>query len=327
MAQPSISTRMNEVLTLSKKVSSSVMGPDFSTLCDTELDDLTGQEDFIRDIQSIDSAEDMRNFLKERFTDPLAQQVKTKTKDNLKEFKNKSAELKDAVYNSVQEGSTGIGPDLARRNFEATIQFVRTKTRAIMRAERIINGLKLAINALEDEDTIDDDTTDEDKEEPEDSQATVLGTTTLKQWEEYTKRKSQAQLQIQEYKNELFEYFDKSLGGLKGKHDKKDLTLPRNLDKATAEEISNAFKNFLVHRAADYWAIMAWTTLTLDGHDTATGMWSHHLTMKTSRYTSEFGRHTSSTQKCSIEKYFDALAMQRCQSFYQVFHVDCTTTR
>ena len=45
MAQPSISTRMNEVLTLSKKVSSSVMGPDFSTLCDTELDDLTGQED------------------------------------------------------------------------------------------------------------------------------------------------------------------------------------------------------------------------------------------------------------------------------------------
>ena len=200
-----------------------------------------------------------------------------------------------------------------------------------MRAERIINGLKLAINALEDEDNVDDDTTDEDKEEPEDNQATVLGRNTLKEWEEYTKRKSQAQLQIQEYKNELFEYFDKSLGGLKGKHDKKDLTLPRNLDKATAEEISNAFKNFLVHRAADYWAIMAWTTLTLDGHDTATGMWMHHLTlattMKTSRYTIEFGRHTSSTQKCSIEKYFDALAMQRCQSFYQVSHVDCTTTR
>ena len=94
-----------------------------------------------------------------------------------------------------------------------------------MRAERIINGLKLAINALEDEDDVDDDTTDEDKEEPEDNQATVLGRNTLKEWEEYTKRKSQAQLQIQEYKNELFEHFDTSLGGLKDKHDKKDLKL------------------------------------------------------------------------------------------------------
>ena len=151
MAQQSIST-LNEVITLSKKVTASVMGPDFSTLCDTELGDLTGQDDFVDEIQAIDSAEDLRAFLKERFTDPLAQQMKAKGKSHLTELKNKSAELKDAMYNSIQEGSTGIGPDLAMRNFEATLQFVKIKTRAIMKAERIINGLKLAINALEDED-------------------------------------------------------------------------------------------------------------------------------------------------------------------------------
>ena len=261
---------MNEVITLSKKVTASVMGLDFSARCDTELGDLTWQDDFVRDIHLIDSAEGMHEFLKERFTDPLAQQVKAKAKNHLTEFKNKSAELKDAVYNSIQEGSTGIGPDLAMRNFEATLQFVKIKTRAIMKAERIVNGLKLAINALEDEGSNDEDTTDEENDEPADNQATVLGSTTLKAWEEYTKWKSQAQLQIQEYKNELFEHFKKSLGGLKGKHDKKDLKRPKNLNKATAEEIINAYKNFLVHRAADYWAIMAWTTLILDGHDTAT---------------------------------------------------------
>ena len=248
------------------------MCPDFSTLCDTELGDLTGQDDFVRDIHAIDSAEDMREFLKERFTDPLAQQVKANAKNHLTEFKNKSVELKDAVYNSIQEGSTGIGPDLAMRNFEATLQFVKIKTRAIVKAERIVNELKLAIDTLEDEGSDDEDTTDEDNDEPADSQTTVLGSTTLKAREEYTKRKSQAQLQIQEYKNELFEYFDKSLGGLKGKHEKKDLKLPQNLDKETAKKISNAFKNFLIHRAADYWAIVTWTTLTLHGHDTATGM-------------------------------------------------------
>ena len=173
MAQPSVSARMNEVLTLSKKVSSSVMGLAFSTLCDTKLNDLIGQEDFIRDIKDIDSAEDMRNFLKEMVTDPLAHQVKAKAKDQLKEFKDKSAELKDAVDNSATERSTGIGPNLARRNSEATIEVVKTKTRAIMKAERIINGLKLAINALEDNEVIgDEDTTDEDVSDG-DKQATV----------------------------------------------------------------------------------------------------------------------------------------------------------
>ena len=125
MAQQSIST-LNEVITLSKKGLTSVMGPDFSTLCDTELDDLTGQEDFVRDIQAIDSAEDLRAFLKEKFTDPLVQQMKAKGKSHLTELKNKSAELKDEMYNSIPEGSTGIGPDLAMRNFEATLQFVKT---------------------------------------------------------------------------------------------------------------------------------------------------------------------------------------------------------
>ena len=82
MAQQSIST-LNEVITLSKKVTASVMGPDFSTLCDTALGDLTGQDDFVDGIQAIDSAEDLRAFLKERITDPLAQKMKAKGKSHL----------------------------------------------------------------------------------------------------------------------------------------------------------------------------------------------------------------------------------------------------
>ena len=179
MAQPSISTRMNEVITLSKKVTASVMGPDFSTLCDTELGDLTGQDDFVRDVHLIDSAKGMHEFLKERFTDPLAQQMKAKGKSHLTELKNKSAELKDAMYNSIQEGSTGIGPDLAMRNHEATLKFVMTKTRAIKKAEGVVNGLKQAINALEDDGSNDEDTTDDENDEPADNQAKVLGSTTL----------------------------------------------------------------------------------------------------------------------------------------------------
>ena len=84
MAQQSIST-LNEVITLSKKVTASVMGPDFSTLCDTELGDLTGQDDFVRDAHAIDSAEGVHEFPKERFIDPLTQQVKAKAKNHLTE--------------------------------------------------------------------------------------------------------------------------------------------------------------------------------------------------------------------------------------------------
>ena len=82
MAQSSISTRVNEVITLSKKVTASVMCPDFSTLCDTERGDLTGQDDFVRDIHSIESAEGMHEFLKERFIDPLAHQGQCETPPN-----------------------------------------------------------------------------------------------------------------------------------------------------------------------------------------------------------------------------------------------------
>ena len=88
-----------------------------------------------------------------------------------------------------------------------------------------------------------------DQEDKDDTQ--LYDDNNTKPWRILSDRKKQVTEQLRDYQAEIFAYFDKNLGGIKAKHERQPLTIPRDLTKCTSREIIDAFKIYLIHRASE----------------------------------------------------------------------------
>ena len=178
-------------------------------------------------------------------------------------------------------GATGAAAERlvgAERTFRASLQFVCDTVERINKAQKKINKLNNQLAEAydsSDSDSSDSELSDEDAEAQRQAdikkkakQATTFRATLQKKREQY-------QQQVKLYKHQIFEHFDETLGGMDVtvKCSKKNLELPRDLEKTTARPIIDAFKNYLLHRANEYYAVLPYIYYIVSSYNPAKGLY------------------------------------------------------
>ena len=129
--------------------------------------------------------------------------------------------------------------EIAQDKFASDLDFVASKVHRIRKCKSKIETISDSLETLADDFDLRDNKRDDDKANDN--------------WKFLSDFKRQVVEQLRDLQSQLYEHFDKTLGGIKAKHEKQPLKLPRDLNKVTSREIIDAIKIFLVHQANEYW--------------------------------------------------------------------------
>ena len=262
-----LSTQLDALIRATAKAAATVMGPDDTTLRssiveDTELlaavrgQTLTGQQ--------------LADLIAERILEPARQNTQQQQQSALdtldKSFEAAKTNADKLTNNYVLQPRGNRAK--AKQTFDASILAVTDIITKIATIDRRVDRVTDKINKLcyKQGDSSGDDDNDihANAEESGEAQAAAAQQRAMKahaetkllearqlKREQLTKEQSQLQQQ-------LFRQFDQTLGGWSSmsKHDKTKLSLPKMNKQVVAREIADAFKAYMSHRAAEYYAIL-----------------------------------------------------------------------
>ncbi len=88
------------------------------------------------------------------------------------------------------------------------------------------------------------------------------------------KKREQYATERKSYQQQIFEHFDETLGGMSvaAKYNRKELELPKDLDKTTIRSIVDSIKAFFLHRATEYYAIIPAIKYIITSYNPTTGL-------------------------------------------------------
>jgi hypothetical protein len=94
--------------------------------------------------------------------------------------------------------------------------------------------------------------------------------------EAHQSKREQLTTEQQHLQQQLFKYFDQTLGGWSAmsKHDKQKLSLPKINKQMTARDITDAFKAYTSHRAAEYYAILPYINYIAESYNPEDGTYA-----------------------------------------------------
>ena len=273
MARNFIASNVSDLEDAGRSASASVMGPAIRDITTDLLNDWTDNTKFYEELSKASDGAQAAIILHKQLIIGIEKQIVHQSQEQSNKIVatgNKLIAYRQEI--SVGESTSfGIGPEAAMAAFKETTNYIINKQKSIDRAEKGLTNIKAALESIEDDDWMmeEDLSKEELKKAMKDKK---MGKDDVAMLDLYTKKKTHFVQKIQEFKQEIFSYFDNSLGGIRTKHHKKDLSYPSNLNKATAEDIVNATRAFFAHRADEFWAIIPYTQRIMEGYDNQSGM-------------------------------------------------------
>ena len=269
----SYSLSLQELSKLSDEALASVMGPDDDTAMRDLLEDkATLIAEIAQAAKGDDSLSDAELRLKLRqLQQALIGDKAIKLAAKLKQTHKKLAAIGGAKGTAANRIAT------AYQAYQDSIKFIQETVNRINRADNKINKLNKqiaeAIDSSDDEESgLETLLSDKDSDEFEDDQekagyrqrqavtekrnkakekqAQKKAEQTSSLREALQKKRDQYTAERKSYQQQIFEHFDETLGGLSvaAKCNRKELELPKNLEKATARSIIDSIKAFFLHR-------------------------------------------------------------------------------
>ena len=241
-----------------------VMGPEY----EHQLQELTHKEQLRKQIARAAAQDDptkLHDLIMQELIKPVAQKAEETHKDEVRRAEEALNNLQKQTETIT--ASTGAAITLkaikAREDFETSLETVTQIVSRLNKSEKRTDKINAQINALCYNDEDDDDTGELDEE------------TTWRITELQTRR-DQLTKETKQLQQSLFNHFDETLGGLStnSKHDKKPLSLSKNLEKTTTRQMTDAIKTYMSHRATEYYAILPYVKYTTDSYDPNTGTYA-----------------------------------------------------
>lgn len=236
-----------------------------------------------QDIASCTTADQLTDLLMAQLIEPVETEIESASSVHQAALETATREAKEIVIkrlSTVDTHSTQATMDIERAEQKCTdsLEYVGMQLMRIQKAKDRVAMLTQAIDKIYDQ---------EDKDDTQ-----LYDDNNTKPWRILSDRKKQVTEQLRDYQAEIFAYFDKNLGGIKAKHERQPLTIPRDLTKCTSREIIDAFKIYLIHRASEYYIILPFIVRILEGYDTNTGLYFKPPTLSTG--------YNEDTKECNI---------------------------
>jgi adenosyl cobinamide kinase/adenosyl cobinamide phosphate guanylyltransferase len=238
---------INQIRQATASATSSVMGHVYDQQM---LQQLTESSELRQQIAAAatDDPATLHSLILEQLIKPANQQDEARREQLVKQVEDALEKLQN--HTTAITSSTGAGVMLkavnAKAEFEDSLKTVTQIVSRMNTTERRIDKINVQVNALCYKDD-DDDDADEDADDDTTKRITDLQT-----------RREQMTKEVKQLQQQLFNHFDETLGGLStlSKQDKKPLNLPKNLDKVTTRQMTDAIKGYMSHRATEYYAIL-----------------------------------------------------------------------
>ena len=247
-------TQLLSTLQANNLSQTTVMGPEY----EVRIAELSKDE--MADLKKARTADDFAALIHEKIIQPAMQeyederqrkqvQMQTHIKKIQKQINrqsgNKRAEAKEKFDDSLK-----FTIDIAKR-----MQKVESRLR---RNTKRLNRLRYADESSNSSDSGEDDGDKADK------------------IDKLQKKRNELEAESKQLQARLFNHFDQTLGGMRAvsKADKKPLAIPRLNDKTTSDEIIDAIKTFMLHRAAEFYAILPWIHYISDSYDSSDGTYA-----------------------------------------------------
>ena len=265
-----------------------VMDPDNADLCATIADDpeLMAQ---LRAALTNDqlTGEQLARMLTDRVLDPAlqsAQQQRQTTIESLNQQFEQAKTTADRVANNYVLQPRGNRAQ-AKIKFDASMLAVIDIVTKLATVDRRLDRVTAKINAITYKDTSDEDEDEHaaaplaasQDDNPEAAQRAtakaIKAHNEFKTLEAYQTKRAQLTTEQKQLQLQLFKHFDQTLGGMSAvsKHDKNKLSVPTLNNKVKASDITDAFKAYMRHRAAEYYAILPYMNYAADSYNAEDG--------------------------------------------------------
>jgi hypothetical protein len=244
---------------------SSVMGSSYEKQM---LQQLTGNDELRQQIATAATLDDtaaLHKLIIEQLVEPIRQKDETERRKLARRAEDALTMLQQqtAAITASTGATVALKAVRAKSEFEASRKIVTDIVSRLNKTEKRTDKFNTQINALCYNDDDDDDTGELDEE-------------TIKRITELQTRRDQLTKETKQLQQQLFNHFDETLGGLSttSKQDKKPLTLPKNLEKTTTRQMTDAIKSYMSHRATEYYAILPYVKYVTDSYDPQTGTYT-----------------------------------------------------
>ena len=267
----SLLTQLDE-LKAATQAAATVMGPENDDLCatiahDTEL--MTQLKDALTNDQL--TGEQLAQLLTNRILDPArqsAQQQQQSTLDAIDKGFDTAKTSADRLSNNCELLPRGRRAK-AKQTFDSSVKVVTDIVAKLAivdrRLKRTTNKITKLCYGLRESSDDDDNANTNTRAHAE---AQLLEVQQTKR-EQLTTEQKQLQLQ-------LFKHFDQTLGGMSSvtRHDKQKLSIPKLNKRVKARDITDAFKSYMMHRAAEYYAVLPYIDYIADSYNPEDGTYA-----------------------------------------------------
>ena len=227
------------------------MGPQ----CASMIQELSTQE--LTEIKRSKTSEDLATLIYTKIVQPALDQYETDRKNEQIEVEEQIQKIQKQI---VKE--TGTKRDQAKEKFDDSMKVITNITQKMNKIESQLRRKTKRLNTLQYDDT--SSKSDDSESDDADKAAKI---------KKLQNKRDGLEAELKQLQTALFKHFDQTLGGMKAvsKADKKLLESPKLNDKTTSEEIIDAIKTFMMHRSAEFYAILPWIHYISDSYDSNDG--------------------------------------------------------